>query len=160
MCTTVRNTFALAALALMFTASSSVAQATDPSSVGRASFKEPGTATLIGVLVPGGGQLYAGKITKGLTLLAVGYGSIIAGTVAAVETCDIDGCSRSLGLLYAGYAGYLASWIYGFATAGRDAHEVNASNGYQRRASIAPIVTVGSDNRPAVGVALTMRFGR
>lgn len=159
----VRSTFAIAALALMFAADAGLAQATDPSA-DRPSFKEPGTATLIGVLVPGGGQLYAGKITKGLTLLAVGYGSIVAGTALAVTNCDDigdyeDGCTKSLTPLYIGYGGYLASWIYGLATAGGDAREVNAKNGYQRRTSIAPIV-VASNNRPAYGVSVTMRFGR
>jgi hypothetical protein len=39
-------------------------------------YKDPGVATLFGVLITGGGQMYAGRTGKGLALLGLGVGSV------------------------------------------------------------------------------------
>src|SRR6478752_5348303 len=59
------------------------AQAAVPLMVGPAQaavgHRNPDTATLLGVLLPGGGQMYAGRTGKGIALLALSTGAVVAG---------------------------------------------------------------------------------
>ena len=41
--------------------------------------KDTGTATLISVLITGGGQIYTGETNRGLLLLGGGLGSVVVG---------------------------------------------------------------------------------
>ncbi len=69
-------------------------------------YKAPTVSTLLSVIVPGGGQLYAGETTKGATLLGVGYGGFGLLTLAS------NNGVKALGL-----GAYLGSAIYGIVGA-------------------------------------------
>lgn len=99
-------------------------------------YKDPGIATLLSVVVTGGGQLYSGETTKGAALLGIGLGSLVVG--AAASSPD-NATPVLLGSLV-----YLGTWVYGIADASSSAQRMNARNG----------VAVGPFRAaPAVGAA-------
>lgn len=150
----------LLALALIF------AMAPTPASTQQAGgpgLKDPGTSVLLSVVVPGGGQLYSGESTRGLTLLGVGLGGLVVGTAATVfsvgASCDADSFSCSDDTNYLpmalGYLAYLGSWIYGIADAGDSAHRMNAKRGLAFRGadvSVQPLVSAGRAGGADVGL--------
>ena len=88
-------------------------------------YKNPTTATIIGVLVPGGGQLYAERYGKG--------GALLGGTAVAVGIA-IDASHRKCaqgkecGIPPAQTGGIIVAavlWGYGWATAAHDARLFN-----------------------------------
>ena len=89
-------------------------------------YKNPTTATIIGVLVPGGGQLYAERYGKGGALLggaAVAVGIAIDAShrkCADGKTCGIPPAQTG-GIIVAALL-----WGYGWATAAHDARLFNA----------------------------------
>lgn len=121
----------IAAVLVLLAAAPAHAQTATPP----AGYKDPGTAMLIGLLVPGGGQMYAGETKRGVTILGVGMGSLLAGSMLSLkESSDcLEGleCSGGLGTtpLLLGYLGYLAAWGYGVLDADDSAERVNASRG-------------------------------
>ena len=131
--------------------------------------KSPGIATLISVVVPGGGQMYADKVGKGLALLGITYGSLIGGIVLSAgraSTCSVDGngnltsgcnVNRDLTPFYIGGAISVGTWIYSMATAGRDARAHNASLGLHATLPVEPMVQVGRNGRTNMG--LRFAFG-
>lgn len=108
--------------------------------------KDPGLAIIIGILLPGGGQIYAGDTAKGLTLLGVAYGSLIGGWFLG-HALDIPILSL------VGWAGYLATTVYGVLQATDDVEAANRRNGY----ALAPSVT-RTENGFAPGLALRASF--
>lgn len=136
-------------------------QATPP-----AGYKDPGTATLLSVVIPGGGQLYSGDTRKGLTLLGVGLGGLTLGAamtfasagVSCSETaltCESEGSALPAVL---GYVAYLGSWVYGIADASSSAKRMNTKHGLARviPENVAPIMVPNGTGGTQVG--LTMRF--
>jgi hypothetical protein len=126
-------------------------------------FKDPGTSVLLSVLVPGGGQIYSGESTRGLTLLGVGLGGLVVGTAATFSSvgasCDADSFSCSDDTNYLpmalGYLAYVGSWIYGIVDAGDSAHRVNAKRGLAFRGadvSVQPQVSPGRSGGTEVGL--------
>lgn len=114
-------------------------------------YKSPGTAMAIGILLPGAGQLYAGKTGKGLAL--AGAGLVSAALVPALVASSSSAGTATFASLGA-YAVFLG---YGIATAGNDAREHNAL--LRRTAlNIHPIVAVGSSGHPAFGMNVSMPF--
>ena len=116
-----------------------------PASV-RASEKDPLIAIIIGLVVPGGGQLYAGDTPKGLMILGVGYGSLVGGWFLAHA---LDAPVVSL----VGYAGFLGAVVYGLLEASDDVEAANRRNGY----ALAPSVT-RTPNGTAAGLSLRTSF--
>ncbi|MEO0556742.1 MAG: hypothetical protein AAF170_01025 [Bacteroidota bacterium] len=108
--------------------------------------KDPGLAIIIGILLPGGGQIYAGDNTKGLTILGVAYGSLIGGWFL--------GHALDVPLLYlVGSAGYIAATVYGVLQATDDVEAANRRNGY----ALAPSVTRTHEGY-AAGLSLRASF--
>jgi TM2 domain-containing membrane protein YozV len=116
-------------------------------------YKSPGIATLISVVVPGGGQMYAGKIGKGLVLLGISAGAVITGEALAVTTigsCNVDAngnvssscgsINRTLAPLYIGTGVALGAWIYSMVTAGGDARAYNAKLGQRAELPVQPLI--------------------
>ena len=122
-------------------------------------YKEKGTATLISVLITGGGHFYTGETGKGLTLLGVGIGAPVAGALISASTCDYvsnDVCyGGNVAPALIGLGIGVGAWIYGIADAGDSVDRVNQKNGYV--VSIAPTV-VPSQSGAQPGLALTARF--
>src|ERR1043166_9065816 len=51
-------------------------------------YKDPELATVLGLIVPGGGQMYAGRTTKGAILFSVGVAAPIMGILGAVAVAN------------------------------------------------------------------------
>lgn len=90
--------------------------------------KDPGLATLIGVLIPGGGQFYTDRPNKGAVLLVLGYGAPVAGLFSSTWVDDPKTGARLWNFtpLYTGLAVGVGAWAYGWATASGDATEHNS----------------------------------
>ncbi|HEX6576073.1 MAG TPA: hypothetical protein VF042_13985, partial [Gemmatimonadaceae bacterium] len=54
-------------------------------------YKDGTTATLLSVLITGGGQMYSGDVGKGVTMLLAGVGAVVLGYSAS--GCDEYGCN-------------------------------------------------------------------
>lgn len=115
--------------------------------------KDPGTATIISIIVIGGGQIYAGDIKRGLMMLGGAYGAIIVGVVASTSAgCDFDSChDGSYVPLYVGALAATAIWVYGIIDAAPTARRINAKNGY-KESDVSPLFDAGPDGRSRVGV--------
>ena len=99
-------------------------------------------ATLLSVLITGGGQIYAGEINRGLTLLGIGVGAIVATSL-----------TNSTGLALAGLGVYLGTWVYGILDADDSVRRMNAANGF----ALAPVAVPGPAGS-APGVAASLWF--
>jgi TM2 domain-containing membrane protein YozV len=134
-----------------------------PTIVGR---KDPATATLLGVVLPGAGQMYAGRTGKGLALLGLSVGAVVTGAQLSSGTaCTVTvpnpgsnvyvtNCTDGKrGPLHAGVGVAVASWLYGAITAAGDARDANAVE--TRHASATPVIerTYGR-----TGLGLAYRF--
>ena len=112
--------------------------------IGGPGYKSPGTATLISVLIPGGGQIWTGETGRGVMLLLAGPGALIVGC----------GLLQSSGLCVGALLVDLAAWGFGIADAASSARRMNAKN--RNTVGIAPIFVPGS--MPRAGLALQVRF--
>lgn len=108
--------------------------------------KDPGLAIIIGILLPGGAQIYAGDTSKGLTLLGVAYGSLVAGWFLG-HALDIPA------LYLLGSVGYVAATVYGVLQATDDVEAANRRNGY----ALAPSL-MRTPEGTAAGLALRASF--
>ena len=148
--------YRIAFLFALLVAGTARAQSTQP--VG---YKDPGTATIISVLIPGGGQMYSGETQRGLTLLGIGVGGLVVGTALSASSvgCDDDSCDADANFLplAIGYLAYLGSWAYGIMDADDSAERMNAKRGVAvGRAEVAPAVGVAPTGGARVGI--TVRF--
>ncbi|CAN5456952.1 hypothetical protein BH09GEM1_BH09GEM1_47450 [soil metagenome] len=123
-----------------------------------AEYKDPGTATLLGVLVTGGGQMYSGETSRGLTLLAIGGGSLIAGEVLSVSSCTTVSGSCSLAPIAVGTLVYLGTWAYGLMDAGDAARRHNMSGGVKEARVIPTVERLHGDGGDVTGVGFKLRF--
>lgn len=127
-------------------------------------YKDPGTATLVGVLVAGGGQLYTGEVKRGLTIFGAGLGSLMLGSLLVTneaDNCidsDFEDCSatgfQAAALL--GYVGYLGAWAYGIVDASDSAKRVNARNGVT--VAGVQVEPIAAPSRDGTRVGVTLRF--
>ena len=117
-------------------------------------YKDPGTATLVSVLMPGAGHLYASETGKGLGVMAVSVGSIGAGYYFSSCPGAQDSCGQTP--LYIGIGVHFANWIWSIIDAGDAArrHNRHLLSGNVR---VRPIASVHSIS-PVGGLQLTMRF--
>lgn len=122
-----------------------------------AGYKDPGTATLFGVLVTGGGHFYSGETGKGLALLGIGAGSYLAGFAATAASCNSSGtdCTNVAPLL-AGAGVALGTWIYGIVDADDAARRTNVERGFEVTAAGPTALASPDGARP--GLALNVRF--
>lgn len=126
-------------------------------------YKDPGTAMIVSVLIPGGGQLYSGETGRGLTIMGVGLGGLVLGVAATTASvgvsCDDDfNCEDDTNYLpmAAGYLLYFGSWIYGIIDADDSAARMNAKRGLARvlPENVSPVVAPGGRGGTDVGVAI------
>lgn len=125
------------------------------SSVNMLGYKDPGTATLIGVLVTGGGQFYSGETTKGATLLGIGLGSLVVGASASGVSCSGYSCSSNTAPLLLGTLAYFGTWIYGIMDAGNAARRHNTSLGL-KTIGATPVVQTFADGRKGYGMSISL----
>jgi hypothetical protein len=94
------------------------AQQTATASTTLVPHKDPQLATVVGLLVPGGGQFYTERYGK-----AAG---VFAGTLAGVAIAVNAGHSDNTSVETIGYVGAGLVWAYGWLTAANDARLFNA----------------------------------
>lgn len=128
-------------------------------------YKDPGTATLLSVVIPGGGQLYSGETGKGAAILGVGLGSLLVGTAlyaanpGGVDCNDNLDCSAhdNVAPLLVGSLVYLGAWVYGISDASGSAKRMNSKHGVARLgpAEVTPLVAP-SAHGTTLGLSLRM----
>ena len=144
------------ALVLLVAASAASAQTEPARQPPPAGYKDPGTATLFGVLVTGGGHFYSGETGKGLALLGIGTGAYLAGALVTASSCDNSSGCDNVAPLLAGAGVALGTWIYGIIDADDAARRTNAERGFEV-AAVGPTAIASPDGaRP--GLALSVRF--
>lgn len=123
--------------------------ATAQQAIPPAGYKDPGTATILSVVITGGGQLYSGDTRKGVMLLGIGMGGVTLGYTLAIQ-------SGSAAPALLGYAAYLGSWIYGIMDASDSAQRMNAKNGLAGvlPANVSPVVSLDRSGGTQVGVSV------
>ncbi|CAA9329112.1 MAG: hypothetical protein AVDCRST_MAG68-2397 [uncultured Gemmatimonadetes bacterium] len=131
----------------------------------RIGYKDPGTATLVSLAIPGGGQLYSGETGRGAALLGVSLGGVALGVSATVSSAGVS-CDEAFNCqddtnylpMALGYAVFLGSWIYGVIDADDSAQRMNARRGlvggFPPRLS--PVIT--ADPQRATRMGLSIRF--
>lgn len=129
----------------------------------RDGYKEPGTAMLIGVAIPGGGHFYTGETKRGLTLLGIGLGGMFVGTAMTAgsisASCSGFSCQDDTNYLpmAVGYLAFFGSWIYGILDADDSARRMNARRGLSSATIHAePVIQPGESG--AVDMGLKLRF--
>lgn len=115
-------------------------------------YKDGTTATLLSLLITGGGQMYSGETGRGLGMLLGGVGAIVVGYAAS--GCDSYGCNNTDGLV-AGYLVATGLWI----TSLIDAHSSAARhNALAPRSAliqnISSVVESGSQGTTRFGLSL------
>src|SRR4051812_5110845 len=121
-------------------------------------YKDPELATILGVVLPGGGQFYAGRTGKGALLLAGSVGSALVAVNTSHNTCDFGTSWTACGSAGAEAVAMFAAvgfWAYGWLTAGRDArlHNEERLNG---TSSLSPFLE-RRNGRTLAGLALSPR---
>ena len=108
--------------------------------------KDEDLALVFSILLTGGGHLYSGETSKGITLLAIGLGAVVGGAVLTNATDSIApyliGATISLG-----------AWIYGISDAKASVRRQNALNGF----ALVP-APVEADGHVGAGLSLRARF--
>lgn len=128
-----KSAFCSIALLLGLIVQPVAAQSSNPN-LDQVKYKDPGTATLLAVMVTGGGHLYAGEAGKGLLLMLAGGGAFLVGTAMTTASSDDVGyysyeSDINWTPFVIGSAVYLGTWIYGIADAPKAARRTNAKNG-------------------------------
>lgn len=99
----------------------------------QATAKDPGTATILSVVIVGAGQMYAGDISRGLMMLGGAYGAIILGAIASSgPSCNFASLECSDGTYAPLYVGALAAvgiWVWGIVDAAPTTRRMNKERG-------------------------------
>ncbi|HEY2378087.1 MAG TPA: hypothetical protein VGH98_19080 [Gemmatimonadaceae bacterium] len=129
---------------------------TQPARSRSAPYKDPELATVVGVLVPGGGQLYAGRYGKGLGLFAASaVGVALALDSRHSNRCSVGISCSSDALKAGGIVIAALGWGFGWATAARDARKQNSQMLNNARSWV-PFLE-RRDGRLLAGLALATR---
>ena len=126
-----KSLFALAVLLTTSTPALAQQRNADPS----AQWKDPTTATLLSLVIAGGGQYYSGETERGAhLLLAAVLGSVAGG--AALASGNETAAELAIG--YTGLTAGVAAWLYSIMDASRSAKRMNARNGLAPPLAVAP----------------------
>ena len=116
--------------------------------------KDPMLATVISVLVPGGGQLYTSRYGKGLGLLLGSAAGVAIAIDANHSRCEVANTCNRQAVVVAGIASAAVLWGWGWATAANDARLFNTQR--LNRTSFAPFLD-RRNGQTLAGLALTTR---
>jgi hypothetical protein len=106
--------------------------------------KNEGTGVLLSLLLPGGGQMYAGRVGRGLTLLTTATASVVGGKLAgddAYDQCTARRCFHTGLIAGAVVAGIVSG--YSMVTAPGDVREWNRARGLALDARLRPHLAQG-----------------
>lgn len=124
---------------------------------GMPGYKDPTTATLIGLVITGGGQFYAGETGKGFLLLGGSLAAVLAGSALSGVKCSsgssglfTGGCHVDETPLDIGVGIALGAYVYGIIDAPVAARRYDARG---LTVGIAPYI----GSRGEFGVALRLR---
>jgi hypothetical protein len=112
-------------------------------------FKSSTTGVALGLLLPGGGQMYSGKFGKGVAVLSITFASLLAADKAGCTSDCPGGLERSVAFPLAILG--LSTWIYGMATTPADVRVYNAE--LAQRSAATPMLW-HLEGRTVVGFAL------
>lgn len=116
--------------------------------------KDPMLATVIGILVPGGGQLYTSRYGKGLGLLLGSAAGVAIAVDANHSRCEVANTCNRQAVVVAGIASAAVLWAWGWATAANDARLFNTQR--LNRTSFAPFLD-RRNGQTVAGLALITR---
>jgi hypothetical protein len=114
-------------------------------------YKDGTTATVISLLITGGGQMYAGETSKGVAMLLTSIAAVGAGYAAS--GCDSYGCDDT-GPLLVGYSVAVGVWVVSLV----DAHNAAARHNAKapRTATLqhlAPVIANGAEGTTKLGLS-------
>lgn len=129
--------------------------------------KDPGTARLLSVFIPGAGHLYAGEPLRGVGMTAasaaaLGWGLIGSNVFAWDGTCASGNCINpdedpDYTQLYVGLGVAGAIWLVSVFDAPRAARRANERTGLLAAVSLHP-VGIPADAGPWPGLGITIAF--
>ena len=133
-------------------------QPTTTARVRSVQYRDPDLATALSVVVPGAGQLYAGRLGKGLAIVGGSAAAIAIAIDANQHSSKCDGSNTSstgscrvTGVQTTAIVAGVLVWGYGWLTAGRDARMRNAQ---MLNSSFAPFLD-RQNGRLLAGLTLT-----
>jgi hypothetical protein len=103
--------------------------------------KDPQLATVLSLIVPGGGHIYSGESVTGIAILGISIGAALLGTSIAIkkeQECidllvwsyeDNDCAGESVKYAIAGYTASILAWLYGVTDGGNAARRFNKGKG-------------------------------
>ncbi|HEU5183334.1 MAG TPA: hypothetical protein VFU01_02125 [Gemmatimonadaceae bacterium] len=120
--------------------------------------KSPTAARLVGLVVPGGGHMYAGEVGHGILYMAGIPGVLLAGALADAPVCALEAlgsseCERN-GLWTASLIVAGAAWAWSIFDAGRAAHRTNA----RRAGRTSLLIEPHGHGRMAVRLGVRLRL--
>lgn len=124
-------------------------------------FRDPSVARTMGLVLPGGGHMYAGEEAVGLALLAASGAGFIGGYALSQQTrdfaCDEEGfrCEQTTDYTWLGIGSAVALvfWGYGVFDAPRAAHRQN-----QRLGLTALLYPTRAGHTPSLALAMRLRW--
>lgn len=119
--------------------------------------KDPGVATIVSLLITGGGQMYAGETGRGLAMLGIGVGSLVLGTALSTTSCDPFEyeCTQNLAPLTLGVLAAVGTWVYSIVDAPKSVQRQNLKR-QNASARLRPNVGAGPQGQTHIG--LSFRF--
>ena len=129
--------------------------------------KDPATATVLSVLVTGGGQLYAGETRNGLGLLLGSIGATLVGYVVSDFTgesnfhCDSFDCyydtqDPDITPFWIGLGISGAMWLYGVIDASNAARRTNRERGFMSSVDFSPMpIAANGTWRPGISMQIS-----
>ncbi|HKW45817.1 MAG TPA: hypothetical protein VJN70_00170 [Gemmatimonadaceae bacterium] len=100
--------------------------------------KDPQLATILGVIIPGGGQLYTARYGKGLALLLGSAAGVAIAVDANHSRCTVGKTCNRGAVEAVGIGSAAVLWAFGWATAAHDARLFNTQR--LNRTSFAPFL--------------------
>lgn len=94
--------------------------------------KSTGLGTIIAILIPGGGHLYAEETKRGLTILGVSVGGLVGGYALTYSSIKSTGVMEepNFTYLWLGVAIHFGSWLYGIIDTPKAVDRYNQRSGF------------------------------
>lgn len=122
-------------------------------------WKNPTIASVVGTIVPGAGQFYAGEHLRGASILLATAGAAGMGVLGyyAADAETGEARQRSIALEVVGFGVAAIGWIGSAVDAPRAAHRANVRHGLEHAlfsARIRPVLATGPNRTNRVGLAI------